>query len=113
MNTELKITKGVWRNPEGTTFITCGSKQMIDYAGYKTTEEEDDANAQLIIDAGNTIQSCGLLPSQLLKQRNELLEALKESQNMLMGVDWSENEGFPECKSVFERNEKLIESTNP
>ena len=102
MNTELKITKGVWRNPEGTTFITCGSKQMIDYAGYKTTEEEDDANAQLIIDAGNTIQSCGLLPSQLLKQRDDMRELLS---NILY---W----GKANAKTLLEIK-LLIESTNP
>ena len=107
MNTELKITKGVWRNPEGTTFITCGSKQMIDYAGYKTTEEEDDANAQLIIDAGNTIQSCGLLPSQLLKQNNEMRAFLNKINN--------DYEAFSDLNShgYGEELEKLIESTNP
>ena len=119
MNTELKITKGEWEliNTELSDFsltsVICGKKVIAHVNADRKTSEERIADANLIIDAGNTIQSCGLLPSQLLKQRNELLEALKESQNMLMGVDWSENEGFPECKSVFERNEKLIESTNP
>jgi hypothetical protein len=34
-------------------------------------------NTRLIVDAGNTIQKCDLLPSELLQQRDELLEALK------------------------------------
>ncbi len=37
-----------------------------------------NANAELIADAGNTIQKCGLLPSELLEQRDRLLAALKE-----------------------------------
>ncbi len=37
-----------------------------------------EANAKLIADAGNTINKCGLLPSELLEQRNELLKALQE-----------------------------------
>lgn len=35
-------------------------------------------NASFIMDAYNTANKCGLLPSELLKQRDELLEALKE-----------------------------------
>ena len=38
--------------------------------------EEDVAIGALIADAGNTFQVCELLPSELLAQRNELLEAL-------------------------------------
>lgn len=40
-----------------------------------TGEAED--NAVLITDALNTYQACNLLPSELLQQRNELLNALK------------------------------------
>lgn len=43
--------------------------------GVTGTYRED--NAILIADAGNTTNSCGLLPSELLKQRDEMLEALK------------------------------------
>jgi len=39
--------------------------------------ECEDADAELICDAGNTAQKCGLLPSELLQQRDELREALK------------------------------------
>ena len=38
----------------------------------------DKIYAELIADAGNTAQKCGLLPSELLKQRDELKEALAE-----------------------------------
>ena len=42
------------------------------------SEKEMIANANLFVDAHNTAQKCGLLPSELLKQRDELKEALKE-----------------------------------
>ena len=37
---------------------------------------EDIAHAELIADAFNTFESSGLIPSMILKQRNELLEIL-------------------------------------
>ena len=39
-------------------------------------EKEAKANVELFCDAGNTAQKCGLLPSELLRQRDELKEAL-------------------------------------
>jgi len=44
------------------------------------TTEEAIANIDLIEQAFNTTNECGFTPSELLKQRNELLEALKEVQ---------------------------------
>ncbi len=49
----------------------------IDVWCLKITEEEMNANAKLIADAGTTANKCGLLPSELLKQRDELLKALR------------------------------------
>jgi len=40
-------------------------------------EIERIANAKLIADAGTTANECGLLPSELLSQRNEMLEMLE------------------------------------
>jgi hypothetical protein len=39
---------------------------------------ECEANAELIQEAFNTVNECGLTPSELLKQRNELIEALTQ-----------------------------------
>ena len=41
-------------------------------------------DAELICDAGNTTQKCGLLPSELLEQRNELFNALQNCYDSLM-----------------------------
>lgn len=40
--------------------------------------KEGLSNAKLIADAGTTANKCGLLPSELLEQRDELLEALQK-----------------------------------
>jgi len=46
---------------------------------FKTiTIEQQESNTQLIADAFNIINKCDLFPSQLLEQRNEMLEMLKE-----------------------------------
>lgn len=42
------------------------------------SNEEAEANAELISDAFNTITECDLMPSELLKQRNEMFEMLKK-----------------------------------
>jgi hypothetical protein len=39
-------------------------------------DEESKVNAKLISDAGTTASKCGLFPSEILAQRNEMLEAL-------------------------------------
>ena len=74
---------------------------------FKKTSEERIADANLIVDTGNTIQSCGLLPSQLLKQNNEMRAFLNK-----INYDY---EAFSDLNShgYGEELEKLIESTNP
>ena len=77
---DLKITRGEW--------------QFENYAGYMALQNdvgyhakdilnadsvgsfEAEHNAELCCDAGNTAQKCGFLPSELLKQNEELREAL-------------------------------------
>ena len=45
--------------------------------------DQELALCKLFTDAGNTAQKCGLLPSELLRQRDELREAL---QSLMGGV---------------------------
>ena len=58
-----------------------------------------EAHAILCADAGNTAQKCGLLPSELLQQRDELKEALMRLLQACDdegwnndGQDWEEQE---------------------
>ena len=83
---ELGITKGEWfwdGDPSNydpkkeAPWLVAGDRaeNIVIYGEIKIANIKD---AELIADAGNTAQKCGLLPSELLKQRDELLEALKE-----------------------------------
>ena len=56
----------------------------------KRFEKETKAVGDLIADAGNTALKCGLLPSELLKQRNNLREALVKLRDWVVKIDdWS------------------------
>lgn len=70
---ELGITKGEWKSEElfGDLVVRTSNEIIVDMASIN-----EDEDAALIADAGNTAQKCGLLPSELLKQRDELLEAM-------------------------------------
>jgi hypothetical protein len=55
--------------------------KKLHFAEPETNEME--SNAELIADTFNTYNETPILPSELLKQRNELLEALKEAKECL------------------------------
>ena len=76
----LNITKGKWRkglNNDKSVVSDCldGTIPSICICPILLNEAED--NASLIVDAGNAYNTTPILPSELLKQRNELLLALK------------------------------------
>jgi hypothetical protein len=91
---ELGITKGEWQLDELTNGVSVSTKDVDDggdiicdapeYAEISMTRWR--YNASLIIDAGNTAQKCGLLPSELLRQRDELKEQL-ELIKLATGID--------------------------
>ena len=58
----------------GRPICACGTFS----AKEKRSQSVNKENAKLIADAFTTISKCDLLPSELLEQRNELLEALKD-----------------------------------
>ena len=87
---ELGITKGEWivdfnRVPNGMASLNEQISIRTDewdiacaFVDITDEGDEEKANAMLIADAGNTAQKCGLQPSELLQQRDELREALAE-----------------------------------
>lgn len=83
MNTEFKGTKGKFetiytRLSDFTLSTVISGESIIAHINAENVSpEECKANAELFADAGNTIQSCGLLPSELLKQRDELRDFLR------------------------------------
>lgn len=95
---ELGITKGEWVADE-LDYVMSISTKDTDVGGDIICDAPEYAeismtrwryNAALICDAGNTAQKCGLLPSDLLKQRDELREALTE----LVHLHGCEQEGI-------------------
>lgn len=86
----LGITSGVWifgktsvyssSNVEGN--IICNSP-----VEYHKSMKNWKANAKLIADAGTTANKCGLLPSELLEQRDSLSEALQHTLEIMYHCD--------------------------
>jgi len=85
---ELGIKDGKWitrindfgvdviEEKSGFGIICFGTRMKLKDAEYP--EDMAESHAILCADAGNTAQKCGLLPSELLRQRDELKEALAE-----------------------------------
>jgi len=75
---ELGITKGEWQYRDHFSDGIIETEETIigHLMKWGSLEDELQSNAILIIDAGNTAQKCGMLPSELLRQRDELKEAL-------------------------------------
>lgn len=73
---KLEITKGeyVFAEQDLHTYIHINGKQLCSFI--RRNEEKTKATGELFCDAGNTYQRCGLLPSELEKQRDELKAAL-------------------------------------
>ena len=100
---ELGITKGEWKIrlfPEGDDFFVEAPNLNKPELGYGIEIMQDDfgthngypreqrlADAVLIADAGNTAQKCGLLPSELLRQRDELKEALSKALEVITALE--------------------------
>lgn len=72
------ITKvHVWEK-EGQIYKDSDGQTIVLIPYYNKDNTEQQANAELITEAFNVTNECGLTPRQLLEQRNELLDALKE-----------------------------------
>jgi len=74
---EFKGTKGVFEVLEYINDLEVGKLDGTLICTLPTKTDEYLANANLMCDALNTIQKCNLLPSELLEQRNEILEILE------------------------------------
>lgn len=91
----LDISKGEWKTNGYRIEIydkECDRDLAIAIA-YGDPKEEQLANATLIAEAGNISQECGLMPRELLKNRDELFRALER---LLERVD--KNGGLGEYK---------------
>lgn len=93
-----KGTKGhclqaqIWSSVQETSVVNIKSTE---------TEEEANSNAKLITDALNTINICGLHPSELLEKHNELIKLLKKAKFTISRLKNSLME-HPDCKEHSE-----------
>jgi len=73
----------------------------------KRFEKETKAIGELIADAGNTAQKCGLLPSELLRQRDELKEELAEQKRLYFKL-FDEEISCMYCEAKIRRGSAII-----
>ena len=117
MKNRLGITEGEWtfqrnkKNEYGVFGIEIDSLEIhlssfvTIWGNKKGIDKEAKSNAKLISDAGTTANKCGLLPSELLEQRNELLEALKELYLSL--PDGYKSECLPKVRKAINKATKI------
>lgn len=90
----LNITKGEWsknHDPEYPEEISIECDAGTDNRYFIATVDfgmDQEANADLIIEAGTVANETGLTPRQLLDQRNELIGVLDELANGYEGCMW-------------------------
>lgn len=119
------ITKGTWSVVDGPQYGPYNALKRVDstagrfgtvicerFIAQTTVANEADkeylANFDLIVDAGNTANRTGKLPSELEAERDELLEALQamcetmEQQNWgIKSPDQWQTEAYKQAKAVI------------
>jgi len=112
---DLKITKEKVYAVEyaGFIFIQVGKKygdrNLLDFE--QVGEEQATANAALFLDAISIANETGKMPQELLNERNELLEALKELHSQtLYAIDENDSRaGYTHKPSaLFDKVDGLI-----
>lgn len=76
-NTHNGKCRGIYTSNDDLEAICLVPKDYI----LHNKDQDYNSHAILICDAGNTYQKCEILPSELLTQRNEMLEAIQEFVN--------------------------------
>ena len=78
---DLGITKGEWEvcviNLADYNDVTIFNEGVVIMHLNHIDGKQELCNANLVMDAGNTANKCGLLPSELLDRYNEAVEALE------------------------------------
>lgn len=106
------ITKGVWIIDLDGLIVDADRNFAIAKAYHNSQIENGNSefNALLIADAGTTANKCGLLPSTLLEQRNELLGMLKGLVSDVSGllsdydIEWQQAGYYNEGKELINKH---------
>lgn len=82
------------------------------WMGEGRTKEEAEANAKLMTESVNVANECGLSPSQLLKQRDDLLASINEvvrftDFTFLTGFHGAAMENLSKLKREIEKTKKI------
>ena len=109
---ELGITKGEWYwDGDPTNYDHKNEAPWLIAGGVPIItgeiEAKNKADVDLIVDAGNTAQKCGLLPSELLQQRDELKEALAEQKRLYFSL-FDEETSCMYCEAKIRRGSAII-----
>jgi len=104
---DLGITKGEWiEEEENELNIKCPGDIVIEVWHGADFVGEAHNVVKIVLDAGNTAQKCGLLPSELLKQRDELLSALIDIRNKLYMTEKNGNLCFEIAEMAITKAEE-------
>lgn len=109
---ELGITRGEWYwDGDPTNYDHKNEAPWLIAGGVPIItgeiEAKNKADVDLIVDAGNTSQKCGLLPSELLQQRDELKEALAEQKRLYFSL-FDEETSCMYCEAKIRRGSAII-----
>ena len=110
---ELGITRGetfALRNQPVQSngfYIETDSAYIGEVGGGYLTLDQYKAIGELLIDGANTAQKCGLLPSELLRQRDELREALAEQKRIYFNL-FEEEVRCMYCEAKINRGSAII-----
>ena len=110
---DLGIIKGKWKHGKTTKTIYSSTTRKAGNivceapAYFEESMKRWDAHATLIADAGNTAQKCGLLPSELLRQRDELKEELAEQKRLYFKL-FDEEISCMYCEAKIRRGSAII-----
>jgi hypothetical protein len=114
----LGIIKGKWKHNKTTKIIYSSTTSKVGNivceapSYFEESMKQWDAHAKLIVDAGNTTQACGLLPSELLKQRDELKRMVNSlSLSIAAHPDYVNGEEGDEWHDLVSLADELIKST--
>jgi len=110
---ELGITRGetfALRNQPVQSngfYIETDSAYIGEVGGGYLTLDQYKAIGELLIDGANTAQKCGMLPSELLRQRDELREALAEQKRIYFNL-FEEEVRCMYCEAKINRGSAII-----
>lgn len=91
MTNEFKGTKGKFIINKSSNFsnrdnVMIGERKIFVIENHSAPDEEAEANAHLIAEAFNVVNSTGYSPNQLAEQNKELLEACKRAEKHHQGL---------------------------